>query len=650
LSSRFALPSEFEDCIGIFQGGGCRAAAYAGAYSAALEKGVNFNEVAGASAGAIAAVLIAAGAPPDWLERHLSELDFTELISRPKGRRFPTDGKRLSTKIYNLIRFNGVYDGSRIEDWVEARLRDLLPGVLNPKVQFSDLPRPVAVIAANLEIHGPKVWSSRTTPDESVAEAVRSSCTIPFFFQPHGPFVDGGVVSNLPLHIVENDPADLRRVLAFSLVDSGASKRPRDVLNTALSLSSTITEGGKAVQQALHGNVDVISIRCGDIKATDFDSMTSEKVQFLIDAGRAAVDDFFGAGSAAVMPFKPASVSTHLALTLTTVAEHLLQAQSRVLISMANTKWVFDLYTALLIARMKNVEVRVVLPHDMSNSHDSVQQRETLRALGCSVTELSAGADLPVQAFVCDPGQHGAAAVVMSRADLEINARLLSSEDGDEDTIDLVARTIDELCTATPRMTTLSLVPAVEEDVIASLRTVKQYGADVSIELREVPLDQITAWARYAHVYKQRQQREMLRVLRDHGQAQFNPYFVRYTDEGEDEHISGTQSLALPIVLEQRPDGHYIVVNGLSRLLLLLREKRTTAFCAVVVGVTAPAPAVGVEPLSYLGVRVGVRGDASHRYPGFVYQNSRPVERGAHALRPVGVRRGGGLDDAHDGG
>jgi predicted acylesterase/phospholipase RssA len=640
LSTRFALPPEFEDCIGIFQGGGCRAAAYAGAYAAALEKGVNFDEVAGASAGSIAAVLIAAGAEPDWLVKNLSDLDFTELIGKPKGKRLPARGRGLMGKIYNLVRFNGVYDGSRIEDWIEARLRELLPEALNPKILFSDLPRPVAVIAANLEVHGPKVWSSRTTPDDSVAEAVRSSCTIPFFFQPHGPFVDGGVISNLPLHIVENDPADLRRVLAFSLVDSGASKRPKDVIATAMSLSSTITEGGKAVQQAVHNNVDVIPIRCGDIKATDFESMTPEKVEFLIGAGRRAVDEFFGAGSASVVPFKPASVSTHAALTLTTLADHLLGAQSQILISADNTKWLFDLYTALLIARLRNVSISVLLPHDTAESHDTLQQRETLRSLGCSVTALPPGQGLPIQAFVCDAGQHGATAVVMSRSDLEIHARLLSSEDGDEDSIDLIASTLEALCTEAPRLTTITLVEATEVEVVESLRTVRQYaGPDVAIDLREVPLDQVAAWARYAHVYKQTQQRAMLRVLRDHDLLQFNPYLVRYTSN--DPGATSTQSLALPIVLEERPDGQFIVVNGLSRLLLLLRELRTTALCAVVSGVTAPAPAVGVERLSYLGVRVGVRGDASHRYPGFVYQNTRTVERGAHALKAYDTREGG---------
>ena len=57
----------YSDCIGVFQGGGCRAAAFAGAYDAAFKLGVRFSEVAGTSAGAIVAALLAAGADAAYL-------------------------------------------------------------------------------------------------------------------------------------------------------------------------------------------------------------------------------------------------------------------------------------------------------------------------------------------------------------------------------------------------------------------------------------------------------------------------------------------------------------------------------------------------------------------------------------------------------
>lgn len=52
---------------GVFEGGGAKGAAYAGALQATLAKGCWFGAVAGASAGAITAALIAAGLNPDQM-------------------------------------------------------------------------------------------------------------------------------------------------------------------------------------------------------------------------------------------------------------------------------------------------------------------------------------------------------------------------------------------------------------------------------------------------------------------------------------------------------------------------------------------------------------------------------------------------------
>ena len=58
----------FNNCIGVFQGGGCKAIAYIGAYKKAHELGIMFSEVAGTSAGSIIAAMIAIGCSPQRLE------------------------------------------------------------------------------------------------------------------------------------------------------------------------------------------------------------------------------------------------------------------------------------------------------------------------------------------------------------------------------------------------------------------------------------------------------------------------------------------------------------------------------------------------------------------------------------------------------
>jgi predicted acylesterase/phospholipase RssA len=74
----------YSDCIGVFQGGGCCAAAFAGAYEEAYQRGVRFNQLAGTSAGSIAAALIAAGANPKYVLEKLGGLDFNIFLKPPE--------------------------------------------------------------------------------------------------------------------------------------------------------------------------------------------------------------------------------------------------------------------------------------------------------------------------------------------------------------------------------------------------------------------------------------------------------------------------------------------------------------------------------------------------------------------------------------
>lgn len=74
----------FTSCKGVFQGGGCKAIAYVGAYKKAYERGVFFSELAGTSAGSIIAAFIAAGAKPEYLEKVVKELNFKEFNKKYK--------------------------------------------------------------------------------------------------------------------------------------------------------------------------------------------------------------------------------------------------------------------------------------------------------------------------------------------------------------------------------------------------------------------------------------------------------------------------------------------------------------------------------------------------------------------------------------
>jgi predicted acylesterase/phospholipase RssA len=226
------LTKNFRNAVAVFEGGGVRGAAYAGAYRAALERGVRFRAAVGTSAGSIAAALVAAGISAQEME-NLFQKDFLpNLLSPPVELPVKTQGVAgfltglpiiKNSAVSKAYRQLGSYSSEKIENWLnEILCRQLhCPGKI---VTFGQLTaRPLYVLAANISESRIKIWSTFDTPHDSVAFAVRCSCSIPFFFQPatnqvHA-FVDGGILSNLPLHAAgkHQNEAENYPVLAFRL-------------------------------------------------------------------------------------------------------------------------------------------------------------------------------------------------------------------------------------------------------------------------------------------------------------------------------------------------------------------------------------------------------------------------------------------------
>jgi NTE family protein len=196
-------------------GGGVRAIAHVGAASVLAENGYRFERVVGTSAGAIVGSLIASGISSDRLRRVIAALDYPRLLDRGALDWIPLLGPSLS-----LVLENGYAEGRRFVEWLTAELEAL--GV----TRFGDLraadagadPRPeqryrLVVMAADVT-RGELLrlpWDYERyglDPDEqSVAEAVRASISVPYLFEPYrlrypggeSLLVDGGIVSNYPI-------------------------------------------------------------------------------------------------------------------------------------------------------------------------------------------------------------------------------------------------------------------------------------------------------------------------------------------------------------------------------------------------------------------------------------------------------------------
>jgi NTE family protein len=201
----------------VLAGGGVKGIAHAGVLSVLHEHGYRFERAAGTSAGAIVAALVAAGMPPPRMQKLLGELDYRAFKDASGRDRVPLIGPGLS-----LALEDGLYEGEYLREWLGGELSTL--GVetfrdLRSDDPDSSLPAEqqyrLVVMAADVT-RGELVrlpWDYRDRygldPDrQRVADAVRASMSIPFFFEPVriagadgavSTLVDGGVLTNFPI-------------------------------------------------------------------------------------------------------------------------------------------------------------------------------------------------------------------------------------------------------------------------------------------------------------------------------------------------------------------------------------------------------------------------------------------------------------------
>ena len=299
----------------VFEGGGLKGIGLVGAYSVLEERGYRPQNVAGASAGAIVAALVAAGYTAAELRRTIEGCDFESLKDPAWEGRLP-----LFPRIVSILKDRGLYEGEAFLEWMGGLLES--KGVRT----FGDLVRrPEAPLRYRYKL---QVMVSDLTeqrllvlpkdahrlgiedPDElSVALAVRMSMSIPVFFEPvsftnpktgrEHLIVDGGMLSNFPLWLfdaerplwptigvkfVEKDP---RAPLAPSGSRGGVFK----FLDYARSLVETMMEAHDRFYLEESDFDRTIAIDALGVGTTEFD-LPRERALKLYDSGRAAAEEF----------------------------------------------------------------------------------------------------------------------------------------------------------------------------------------------------------------------------------------------------------------------------------------------------------------------------------------------------------------------
>jgi NTE family protein len=220
----------------VLEGGGVKGLGTAGAVIRLLEAGYRIPRAAGTSVGALAAAVVATGVDANGLREVMGRLELRKIPDR-RAPRVP-----LLSEGVSLLSNNGAYQGKYIRDWLYEELRRL--GV----VTFGDLRRSDVGADENLQpdqryalvVMVTDVTKGRLLrlpwdyhlfhlePDKQiVADAVRMSLSIPFFFEPCSlkdpltgdvsVIVDGGLLSNFPVEVFDRTDGQPSRWPSFGV-------------------------------------------------------------------------------------------------------------------------------------------------------------------------------------------------------------------------------------------------------------------------------------------------------------------------------------------------------------------------------------------------------------------------------------------------
>lgn len=286
---------------GVFEGGGVRGIAHVGAICALAEQGYDCERVAGTSAGAIIAALLAAGYSCTELKDIINNVDYHQFTKKTLLDKIPLIGKGLNT----WARL-GIYSNIFLEEWLEDLLRK--KGIYH----FSDLPNPknLKIIVSDIS-NGKMVVFPDDLPNYGfsnyrfpIAKAVRMSGTIPFFFEPvkwktpkwKQPcyMVDGGILSNYPIWIFDSATIPRWPTFGFHFVKDEIQAEPvpyEEPISMFKGLFKTMMQAHDLRYFDKESKARTITIPTGSITSTNFQLTDAEK-EWLYQSGYNAANKF----------------------------------------------------------------------------------------------------------------------------------------------------------------------------------------------------------------------------------------------------------------------------------------------------------------------------------------------------------------------
>lgn len=337
----------------VFEGGGAKGVAFAGALAELFERGHQVRRLIGTSAGAITAALLAAGYTPEELlaavcERENGKPRFAAFLDRPCAADFtaaeiagsvtahalPIGGRAVASvllraplyaQLFCFAECGGLFAGDGFMEWLAEKLaakgvdaNDTL-GAL-----YASHGADLTVVVSDTTGQEMLTLNHRTAPGVPVVWAVRMSMSIPFVWrevvwrEEWGAYlgrtktgnviVDGGVLSNFPIRLIA-EPApeimgdanpdcalNLGLLLDETLPVPGAPVRrpslPIEQLHTVARVArliDTMMQASDNDEIRRHA-AEICRLPVCGFSALEFD-MADARRNALLDAGRSAMRD-----------------------------------------------------------------------------------------------------------------------------------------------------------------------------------------------------------------------------------------------------------------------------------------------------------------------------------------------------------------------
>ncbi|MDO4534375.1 MAG: patatin-like phospholipase family protein [Clostridium perfringens] len=290
----------------VCEGGGVKGIALVGSINCLENYGYTFKKIAGTSAGAIIASLLAVGYSGEELKNIVLNLDYSKLIFNTKLNKF------LSTLKggVNIFIKKGLYSSQNIENYLSGLF------AAKGKTKFKDISinnqSPLKIIASDITNKKLLILPDDLTfygidPMEfQISKAVIMSINIPFYFTPYilrcnnekNFIVDGGLLSNFPIWLFDTKEVPLWPTFGLRLKEDDSFQLKKryslfsyisDIIHTAFSHNEDIYLENKDA-------IRTIDLPTLSIKSTNFNLNNSE-VLTLYKSGYKTTENFINSWS-----------------------------------------------------------------------------------------------------------------------------------------------------------------------------------------------------------------------------------------------------------------------------------------------------------------------------------------------------------------